>query len=164
MSIFHWRALLLVGALASAASVAAKEAAPMAADPAVEAKVMEIGKELRCLVCQNQTIAESDAELAQDLRREVRDMVKQGMGRDEVVQFMEERYGDFVRYRPAFKATTALLWLGPGLLFVAALGTLYFTLLRRRKTVDETHPLSEQERRRVAALLEGRDEAGEQKT
>ncbi len=140
----------------------AGEAEPVAEDPVLEATVMSISEELRCLVCQNQTIADSDAPLAVDLRREVRDMVKQGMGEEQIVSFMEERYGDFVRYRPAFKASTLLLWIGPLLLFTIALAVLYFNLLRKRKSVDETTPLSDEERVRVSTLLK-KENAGEDK-
>lgn len=150
--------------LAQVAPGIAKEAAPLAADPAVEAKVMDISKELRCLVCQNQTIADSSAPLAVDLRREVREMVQQGMGEKEVVQFMEERYGDFVRYRPAFKSSTLLLWVGPGVLFVLALSVLYFNVLRKRRTVNETQPLSQEEQVRLTTLLKGSEAAGDNKT
>ena len=151
-------AILMLAGLVTTSS--AKEAVPMAEDPAVEAKVMEISQELRCLVCQNQTIADSDAGVAQDLRRQVREMVQQGMDEEEVVSFMEERYGDFVRYRPAFKASTLALWLGPALLFIGALTMLYRNLLRkRRNVVDDATPLSEEEQARVSALLN--KEAGE---
>lgn len=146
------------------AAVVAKEAAPLAQDPALEKKVMEISKELRCLVCQNQTIADSDAELAHDLRREVRDMVKKGMDQQQVVAFMEQRYGDFVRYRPAFKFSTAALWLGPLLLLVVALAVLFRNVLRKRKTVDDTQPLSEEEKKRLASLIARANEAGETKS
>ena len=147
--------------MAMTAAVWGGEAEYVAEDPVLEAKVMDISEELRCLVCQNQTIADSDAPLALDLRREVRDMVKQGMDEEQVVSFMEERYGDFVRYRPAFKLSTVLLWVGPLLLFALALGVLYYNLLRKRKNVDETTPLSEDEKARVAALLKNK-KAGEE--
>lgn len=155
---------LVLGMALFSASVVAKEAVPLAADPAVEAKVMSISKELRCLVCQNQTIADSNAPLAVDLRREVREMVQQGMGEQEVVQFMEQRYGDFVRYRPAFKATTLLLWLGPFLLFVIALTVLYANVLRKRRTVNETQPLTDEEQTRLTSLLKSSEAAGDTKT
>lgn len=154
---------LAVGLMLGVASLQAKEAAPSAEDPAIEAKVMAISKELRCLVCQNQTIADSSAPLAVDLRREVRDMVQQGMGQQEVVQFMEQRYGDFVRYRPAFKATTLVLWLGPFLLFVIALSVLYANVLRKRRTVNETQPLSDEEKARLDSLLNSSETAGDTK-
>lgn len=144
-------------------TVIAKEAAPLAQDPALEKKVMDISRELRCLVCQNQTIADSDAELAHDLRREVGEMVQKGMNQDQIVAFMEQRYGDFVRYRPAFKLSTLFLWLGPLLLFAVALSVLYRNVLRKRKTVDDTQPLSEEEQKRLAALMAQADGAGEKK-
>lgn len=140
----------------------AGEAPYIAEDPVVEAEVLRISAELRCLVCQNQTIAESHAPLAVDLRREVRDMVKQGMTQDQVVSFMEDRYGDFVRYRPAFRSSTMLLWFGPLILFVIGVGALYYNLLRKRKNVDETTPLSKEEKARIASLLK-QDNAGEDK-
>jgi len=154
--------IVLLMVFVSAPLLVAGEAEPVAKDPVLEAKVMSISDELRCLVCQNQTIADSDAPLAVDLRREVRDMVKQGMDKEQVVSFMEERYGDFVRYRPAFKASTILLWIGPLLLFVMALGVLYFNLLRKRKSVDETTPLSDEDKVRISALLK-KENAGEDK-
>lgn len=154
----------LLGLSLFSAAVVAKEAAPTAADPVVEAKVMSISKELRCLVCQNQTIADSNAPLAVDLRREVREMVQKGMGEKEVVQFMEQRYGDFVRYRPPFKATTILLWLGPFLLFVIALTVLYANVLRKRRTVNDTQPLSAEEQARLTSLLNSSEAAGDNKT
>lgn len=143
-----------VMAAALAGTVLAKEATPVAEDPEVERKTMEISKELRCLVCQNQTIADSHAPLALDLRREVREMVAEGKGQAEIVEFMEDRYGDFVRYMPAFKASTALLWIGPFVLMVGALAILLFNLARRRKSVDERSPLSQEEQQRVATLLD----------
>lgn len=156
--------LMIVGLILFTAPLQAREAAPVAKDPGVEAKVMAISKELRCLVCQNQTIADSDAPLAVDLRREVRQMVNQGMGQQEVVQFMEQRYGDFVRYRPAFKASTLFLWLGPFLLFVLALSVLYANVLRKRRTVNETQPLTDEEKARLASLLKSSETAGDAKT
>lgn len=155
---------LVLGLVLGAASVQAKEAAPLAEDPAVEAQVMAISKELRCLVCQNQTIADSSAPLAVDLRREVRAMVQQGMGQQEVVQFMEQRYGDFVRYRPPFKATTLVLWLGPFLLFVIALTVLYTNVLRKRRTINDTQPLNDEEKARLTSLLDRSETAGDTKT
>src|SRR5450631_499223 len=109
--------VLGAAALALLAVVAiAKEAAPEAADPALEARMTRITSELRCLVCQNQTIADSNAELAADLRRETRELLKQGKSDAEVVDYMTARYGDFVLYRPPLRATTLLLWFGPALM------------------------------------------------
>ncbi|MGI9024194.1 MAG: cytochrome c-type biogenesis protein [Burkholderiaceae bacterium] len=109
----------------------AKEALPEAANPALEARMVKITSELRCLVCQNQTIADSHADLAVDLRREVRELLKQGKSDREIVDYMTARYGDFVLYRPPFKAITVLLWLGPALMLV--LGALVLALVLRRR-------------------------------
>ncbi|VAW87034.1 Cytochrome c heme lyase subunit CcmL [hydrothermal vent metagenome] len=142
------------------ANSSAKEATPMAEDPVIEAQVMEIAKELRCLVCQNETIAASDAGVAKDLRRQVREMVKEGKNEEEIVSYMEERYGDFIRYRPAFKLSTLVLWLGPALLFFGALTMLYRNLSRKKdKIIDDETLLSEKDQVRVSALLN--KEAGE---
>ena len=128
------RGIVVALALACSASLA-KEAPPAVADPALEARMLAITAELRCLVCQNQTIADSHSGLAEDLRREVREQLRRGASDEQVVQFMTERYGDFVRYRPPFKATTALLWIGPAVLLVGGLLTLV-TVLRRRARLD----------------------------
>ena len=92
----------------------------MAQDPALEARVMVIAEELRCLVCQNQTIADSHADLAVDLRNQIRDMLAKGQSPDQVRDYMTQRYGDFVLYRPPLKTSTVLLWAGPAVLLVAA--------------------------------------------
>ncbi len=109
------------------------DAPPAAEDPVLEAKVLAIAVELRCLVCQNQTIADSHADLANDLRRQVREMLKQGKSKPEILDFMTARYGDFVLYRPPVKNTTALLWYGPALLFGGAAITLLMVLRRRAR-------------------------------
>lgn len=111
----------------------ANEAAPAAADPALEARMMRIASELRCLVCQNQTIADSHAGLAVDLRQQVREMLQKGQSEQEIIAYMTARYGDFVLYRPPFKATTALLWVGPGVMVVAGLAILVAVLRRRSR-------------------------------
>ena len=133
-----WMALALA---LTAFGVVAKEAESAAADPALEARVKQVAAELRCLVCQNQTIADSSSGLAEDLRREVRERLRGGATNEQVVQFMTERYGDFVRYRPAFKATTALLWIGPVALLLTGLGLLALVLWRRsRLAADRFEP------------------------
>jgi cytochrome c-type biogenesis protein CcmH len=111
----------------------ATEAPSAAANPELEARMMALAAELRCLVCQNQTIADSHAGLAEDLRQQIREMLAKGMTDGQVMDYMTERYGDFVLYRPPFKATTALLWVGPALLMVGALGTLAVVLRRRQR-------------------------------
>ena len=123
--------VVLLAALLGAAT-AAKEALPEAADPALEARMTRITAELRCLVCQNQTIADSNAGLAVDLRRETREMLRQGKSDQEIIAYMTARYGDFVLYRPPLKSTTALLWFGPAAML--ALGAAGLVLVLRRRT------------------------------
>ena len=114
------------------------EALPTAADPVLEARVQAIAAELRCLVCQNQTIADSHADLAIDLRRQVREMLQQGKGEPEILDYMTARYGDFVLYRPPVKSSTALLWAGPFLLMLGGVGTMWWVLRRRsRMSADQ---------------------------
>ena len=134
------------------------EAAPAVADPALEARVMAVATELRCLVCQNQTLADSNAPLAVDLRDQIREQMRQGASERDIVDYMVARYGDFVRYRPPFKAATVLLWAGPALLMLAGFAALYYRLRRRR---GEAQPgLSDEQRSRAQALLAGGPEAG----
>ena len=111
----------------------AREALPEAADPALEARMLRITSELRCLVCQNQTIADSHADLAVDLRRQVREQLRAGRSDREIVDYMTARYGDFVLYRPPFKATTVLLWLGPALMLGGGAIVLVAVLRRRAR-------------------------------
>lgn len=131
-----------------------REAAPLAENPEVERRLQAISEELRCLVCQNESIAGSRAELAVDLRREIRTLISQGKTDKEIREFMVERYGDFVLYRPPVKATTVLLWVGP---FVLLLGGFIAMLmvLRRRKSQVAPAVLSAEDRRRAEALLKG---------
>jgi len=148
--------LLLVFALTLLSALAtAKEAAPLAADEAVEKRLISISEEMRCLVCQNESLAGSRADLAQDLRREIRTLIKEGKSDQEVMDFMVSRYGDFVRYRPPMKATTYLLWFGPFLLLAGAIATLVVYLRRRGGRVVEAaeSTLSDDERRQAEALL-----------
>ena len=133
--------------------VYAKEAAPAAADPALEQRVMTLASELRCLVCQNQTIADSNAPLAEDLRNQVREKMRQGSSDSEIVDYMVARYGDFVLYRPPLKLTTVLLWFGPLLLLAAGFVVLVRRVLRRRPAQDLEMTASEH--RRAAELLAG---------
>jgi len=147
------RLLVLLAALACAPAAWPKEAAPAAADPALEARVMALSSELRCLVCQNQTIADSNAGLASDLREEIREMVRQGKSDRQIVAFMVDRYGDFVLYRPPLKATTALLWFGPLLLVLVGIVALFLRLARRRRA--EEPPLAPGDEERARRLLDG---------
>lgn len=131
----------------------AKEAAPLAADPEMEKRVNEIAGELRCLVCQNQTIADSHAELAVDLKNQVREMVKNGQTQDQIVDYMVQRYGDFVRYRPPVKNTTILLWIGPFVLLAIGLVVLVINLRKRSVLVPNDAPLTSEESEKLHALL-----------
>jgi cytochrome c-type biogenesis protein CcmH len=111
----------------------ATEAPTVAADPVLEARVIQLTSELRCLVCQNQTIADSHAELAVDLRNQVREMLRQGQSNEQILAYMTARYGDFVLYRPPLKESTALLWFGPAALLAGGLAMLVFVLRRRAR-------------------------------
>lgn len=131
-------------------------ATPTAADPALEVRVMKIADELRCLVCQNETIAASHAELAIDLRQQIREQLSDGRSRSQILDFMKQRYGDFVLYRPPLKASTVMLWLGPfALLLLAAF--MLVQSIRRRDPQAEPAPLSDADVQRAQRLL---DEAG----
>jgi cytochrome c-type biogenesis protein CcmH len=129
----------LVSVLLAGATFAApaKEATPVAEDPALEARMQAIAVELRCLVCQNQTIADSSADLAVDLRNQVKQMLREGKSQREIIDYMTARYGDFVLYRPPVKGTTMLLWFGPGLALLAGLAGLAITLRRRSRRAPE---------------------------
>jgi cytochrome c-type biogenesis protein CcmH len=145
----------LLGMPGLAAPALAKEAAPLAQEPALEARMMAMASELRCLVCQNQTLADSHADLAKDLREEIREMMKKGMTDDEIRAYLVDRYGDFVLYRPPWKTTTALLWAGPALLVVVG-GVVLATSLRRRRRepLEDDAPLTDEERGRLQRILE----------
>jgi len=135
----------------------ANEAAPAAQDPVLEQRVMRLTSELRCLVCQNQSLADSHADLAIDLKNQVRSQMQAGKSDAEIREFMVARYGDFVLYRPPLKSTTALLWAGPFLLLAAGGLALGFYLRRRRKRLTESE-LTPEQRARAEALLHARRE------
>ena len=145
-----WLTLVLLAL--SAVSLQAREAAPLAPDEATEKRLVAISSELRCLVCQNESLSGSHAELANDLRREIRTLIQQGKSDAEIMDFMVSRYGDFVRYRPPLKGTTLLLWFGPGLLLVGGLGALLIYLRRRSKAINDS-PLSTEEQQQAERLL-----------
>ncbi len=146
-------ALLLPAAAALAAVGDPRE---RLADPALEARAEAIGRELRCLVCQNQSIEDSNADLARDLRLIVRERIAAGATDEEVIRFVHERYGDFVLLRPPVNAATALLWAAPALALAGGGGAILLALRRRRVTADTVAeaaaPLTEAERARLAAL------------
>jgi len=124
----------------------------LAQETAEEARLRQLQTKLRCLVCQNQTLADSPAGLADDLRRELREQMKTGRSDDEILDFMVARYGDFVLYEPPFKATTVLLWVGPFVLLALALVAVAAMARRRRKAAPEPE-LGEEERRLVVQAL-----------
>ncbi|GAB5604962.1 cytochrome c-type biogenesis protein [Sideroxyarcus sp. TK5] len=130
----------------------AGEAQDMAKDPVLEKRMIGLAEKLRCLVCQNESLASSHADLAEDLRREVRELMQKGMSDQEIMDYLVARYGDFVLYQPPVKSYTMLLWFGPfALLLVAGLGLL-FQLRKRRETVPEA-TLTPEAHQRAAALL-----------
>jgi len=148
---------LLAILLAVSLSAQARDAAPQAAlpstdDPVIEQRLVNLAEDLRCLVCQNESLAGSRAALAEDLRREIRTQMKAGKNDREVVAYLTERYGDFVLYRPPFKPVTWLLWLGP-VLFLGIGGGAWYLTLRRRRDVQAV-PLDEKKRAAAAQLLE----------
>lgn len=147
---FIFVSLLLLCAITPFA--VAREAQPTGDDPAVEQRLAKLSHELRCLVCQNETLADSRADLAEDLRREIRGQIKAGKSDKEIVEFLTARYGQFILYRPQVTPTTYLLWFGP---FVLLLGGLFllFTYIKQRRDSLPEKPLSADERRRAEELL-----------
>lgn len=143
---------LLIGAMLMllAISVFAGEAAPVAANPELEKRVMALSEELRCLVCQNQTIADSHAELAIDLKNQIREKLAQGMTNEDVIAYMVQRYGDFVLYRPPVKNTTWLLWFGP---FLLLFGGIIALAIKLRGKPRQAEVLPESDLQRASALL-----------
>ena len=143
--------LALFAALSTQAYCA--DAVPTAQDRQTQARATALAEQLRCLVCQNQTIADSNADLAVDLRRQVREQIAAGRTDREILDYMTARYGDFVLYRPPFKVTTALLWGGPALLL--AIGALMLARLVRDRRAAVLPPLTPDERARANRLLAG---------
>jgi cytochrome c-type biogenesis protein CcmH len=123
----------------------AKEAVLAAQDPVLDARMVRITSELRCLVCQNQTIADSHAALAVDLRKQVMEQLQQGQSDQQIIDYMTARYGDFVLYRPPLKASTVVLWFGPGLLLLISLVALFVVLRRRSRLPPEAFDPDEPE-------------------
>lgn len=150
-----WRqwVLLFCGVLLGTVAAHAMEAVPLAEDPVVEQRLLVISEELRCLVCQNESLAGSRADLALDLRREIRSLIRAGKSDAEIMTFMVDRYGDFVRYRPPFNPITWLLWVGP---FVLLLGgaTVLVHLIRGQQQAAATPVLDEAQRAKAHALLQ----------
>lgn len=131
----------------------AGEAKDMAADPVLEKRMIGLAEKLRCLVCQNESLASSRADLAEDLRREVREQMNLHKSDQEIIDYLVSRYGDFVLYDPPVKSYTILLWFGPFALLLIGVGMLIYQLRKRRQTVPETQ-LSDEAQKRAAALLD----------
>lgn len=134
----------------------AGEAKDMAADPVLEKRMIGLAEKLRCLVCQNESLASSHAELAEDLRREVREQMAKGKDDQEILDYLVARYGDFVLYEPPVKSYTVLLWFGPFALLLVGAGMLVYQLRKRRQTVPESE-LSPEAQKRAASLLSEED-------
>ena len=130
----------------------AGEAKDLANNPVLEKRMIGLAENLRCLVCQNESLASSHAELAEDLRREVREQMSQGKSDQEIIDYLVARYGDFVLYKPPVKSYTVLLWFGPFALLLAGVGVLVFQLRKRRQTVTEV-TLSAEAQARATSLL-----------
>lgn len=130
----------------------ANDAAPLADDPVTEQRLITISEEMRCLVCQNESLAGSRSDLANDLRREIRTLIKEGKSDEQIRSFMVDRYGDFVLYRPPVKPITWLLWIGPFVILVIGIAFL-FSYLRRRNTLASTKTLSTEDNQKIDALL-----------
>jgi len=145
----RWILLLLI---LVAAPVDARVEAYHFDDPAKEVRYKQLIAELRCLVCQNQNLADSNAELAVDLRRQTYEMVGRGASNEEVVSYMVERYGDFVLYRPPFRSSTALLWIGP--FVILAVGVLVLLVFIRRRAREQAPELTTEDHQRAQRLLD----------
>ena len=130
----------------------AKEAQPASDDPALEERVMNLSRELRCLVCQNETLADSRADLAEDLRNQIREQMKAGKSDKQIVAYLTQRYGKFILYNPPIDPTTYLLWFGPFVLLLAGLFVLFRFVKQRRELITD-QPLSTDERQRAEDLL-----------
>jgi cytochrome c-type biogenesis protein CcmH len=149
------RWIVLLGLALWLTGVHGREAPSVAGDPALEARVQVLAEQLRCLVCQNQNLADSHAELAVDLKDQMREMLKKGQSEQDVIDFMVQRYGDFVLYKPPVKATTWLLWGGPFVLLAAGLVLLSVRLRRRRGEVGAE--LTPEQRAAARRLLDDHD-------
>ena len=155
--------VLILSVICSGSMVFAKDAVPLADDPAIEQRLIIISEEMRCLVCQNESLAGSRSDLANDLRREIRNLIKEGKTDDQIRSFMVERYGDFVLYRPPVKPITWFLWIGPFVILLAGIIGLMVYLRRRNQRVPSTK-LSEADNRRIDALLQDVKSSSTEKT
>jgi len=146
---------IVVAGLLLSLSIHASEAQPVG-DPAIEARVNKIAEDLRCLTCMGQSIADSHSDFSTDMRREIRDMLTKGKSDQDVMDFMVQRYGDFVLYKPPVKTSTWLLWGGPFVLLIVALAVLLAKLRKRDKQIPAAE-LTSQEHDAAAKLLAGED-------
>ncbi|OWS69573.1 cytochrome c-type biogenesis protein [Polynucleobacter campilacus] len=153
--------LLIVLCVLGFSSSFAKDAAPLADDPVIEQRLISISEEMRCLVCQNESLAGSRSDLANDLRREIRALIKEGKSDDQIRSFMVERYGDFVLYRPPVKPITWPLWIGPFIILLIGIAGL-LTYLRHRNNAVSNIVLSDDDNKRIDALLGNKNGKGAQ--
>ncbi len=146
--------VLLIPGLAMSQQVdqSSPQAIPVAEDPEVEKRMIALTEDLRCLVCQNESIAESRADFSNDMRREIREQIQANKTDAEIIEFLVDRYGDFVLYNPPMKPTTVLLWFGPLILFVFGVWFLISYIKKRRVQIEEV-TLSEAQRKKVEAML-----------
>ena len=148
--------LLIAVCVFSLGNAFAKDAAPLADDPITEQRLISISEEMRCLVCQNESLAGSRSDLANDLRREIRILIKEGKSDDQIRSFMVERYGDFVLYRPPVKPVTWLLWIGPFVILGLGIAGLLMYLRRRNSSVPNV-TLTDADNQKIDALLNASD-------
>jgi cytochrome c-type biogenesis protein CcmH len=156
MRIFRLLISLLL-TCSAAVVIAAQTAQPLADDPVVEQRLAKLSQELRCLQCQNETLAESRAGLAEDLRREIREQIRAGKTDQEIIAFLTQRYGEFILYRPLVRPKTYLLWFGPFVLLLVGLLVLFRYVKRRQDLISE-EPLSKSEKQEAEELLRSRKE------
>ena len=152
MNYLRFFLLLLICLLPSFALAQVQEQEVPSDDPVIEQRLANLSKELRCLQCQNQTLADSPAGLAADLRKEIRAQMKAGKSDQEIVAFLTQRYGDFILYKPRVTYTTYLLWFGPFVLLIGGLFVLFNYIRQRRDSLPD-NPLTADERRRAEELL-----------
>ncbi|MCE2856521.1 MAG: cytochrome c-type biogenesis protein CcmH [Comamonadaceae bacterium] len=157
---FKWlyvASLLVLSAMSALAPAQAREAALLAEDPLVEKRLIHISEELRCMVCQNESLASSRAELANDLREEVRKLIREDRSDSQIKEYLVTRYGDFVLYKPEVKPLTWVLWFGPFLLLVLAIVGMAYYLRQRQSAQNSRSTLSDEDRRKVQEILKSGD-------
>jgi cytochrome c-type biogenesis protein CcmH len=149
--------VLVLSALFALAPAQAKEAALLAEDPLIEKRLIHISEELRCMVCQNESLASSRAELANDLREEVRKLIREDRSDSQIKEYLVTRYGDFVLYKPEVKPLTWVLWFGPFLLLLLAIVGMAYYLRQRQSAQNSSSALSDEDRRKVQEILKSGD-------